>query len=163
MTDHLERTSNQEKEVSLIDIFRIVLKYKRLFWIIVISVTLFGTAITVLQPRHYTYIQPLQLGHYVQDGNWHFFEKKDDIIPQMKNYYLPMYIQQLEQALKNKPIPNLKYDIETDVPSGVINLSVSARQQDLSYINEINNKILQQILSQEAASVLSFRQGTEAP
>ena len=163
--------SSSKRQLSFLDFFRIIFRYKKTF----ITTTILATATfilfaTTLKSKQYYFIQPLQLGYYLKVDQKQFFEQGNYVVDQLKNNFLSSALQQYQDE-QHIYVPYTQYTINennpysVDVvnykdpyPTGIIYIKFSGNRQMLLAFKTINQKILKQILSQEEDYFKSFKE-----
>jgi len=151
-------------EISLMDIIHILKKYKKLFFGIVLIVTLLGILFAVRQEKQYVFTQPLYLGSYVQadtaDGQssaQSFFEPVSNVIDIFQNYYIPQWIQTYNDTHPSNKI-SFKYTFNSDANTndGILYLTTTTTMKSMPILQTLNEFILQQVTQNEAPLLASY-------
>lgn len=128
----------ERDEITLVDLTRIALKRKRLFFVVFLAVALIGVSLALLLPPKYGYVSFYRLplaspGRYVHSPEHTIALLGVQIIPRVES---------LHRVQTGERLP---FNISVDHPadSGLIALRSDARSDMQELVNEVHSEILQ--------------------
>jgi hypothetical protein len=148
----------ETEEMSLIDIVRMLINYKKTFISVFIVVFLLMVAVLHYRGHHqnkqglYTYTQPLYLSYYVENGLKQNFEKNTDISSQLQAI--------VPSVLATQHV-NFEYTYGIGA-TGAVYLMTMGTPEQASAIAEVNQTILREVAKMEAPLLAYQKQFTLA-
>jgi hypothetical protein len=129
------QTYHHEDEVSLIDLWRVLSKRKKLIWGITFSLIILGIVAALVIPKKYEYKSILQIG-MIKDKP---IEDVETAKSKLQNSFLPMVLVQYHNENPEEPIPN--FNVSVPKNSQVVMLSSKAPESKGQQYIELQNKI----------------------
>jgi LPS O-antigen subunit length determinant protein (WzzB/FepE family) len=129
------QTYHHEDEVSLIDLWRVLSKRKKLIWGITFSLIILGIAAALVISKKYEYKSILQIG-MIKDKP---IEDVETAKSKLQNSFLPMVLVQYHNENPEEPIPN--FNVSVPKNSQVVMLSSKAPESKGQQYIELQNKI----------------------
>ena len=137
---HYPLIQSQEDEINLLDIWRILVKKKKLINIVWLVVILAGSAYAVLKPDIYGYSATIQLGSFFVDGKEITVDDVKNAESKIKEIYIPFVLN--DYYAKNPDLDkNIKIDVSVPKESKILMLSSKSSEQKGPIYQELINKI----------------------
>lgn len=126
---NLSKNRNQrENEISLIDIWLLIVKRKRLFWITFFIVFVAGLVFTLLRPTiNHEITSVIEIGHIIRNGELTPLESPETTMAKLKNAFLPKVLEEYETKI---PLTNFSIPRES-------NLVIMSTKSEVSNINQV--------------------------
>jgi LPS O-antigen subunit length determinant protein (WzzB/FepE family) len=129
------QTYHHEDEVSLVDLWRVLSKRKKLIWGITFSLIILGIVAALVIPKKYEYKSILQIG-MIKDKP---IEDVETAKSKLQNSFLPLVLVQYHNENPDEPIPN--FNVSVPKNSQVVMLSSKAPESQGQQYIELQNKI----------------------
>ena len=144
-----------ENEISLIDLWLLIVKRKRLFWIIFFLVFAAGLVFPLMRPTTHEITSVIEIGHIL---------RKDELVP-LESPETTM------AKLKNAFLPNLLEDYKTDIPltrfsipnqSYLVIMSTETIASGMDHAKKIHSKLALTLRTEHSRLIRPYRIKLEA-
>ncbi|HED35968.1 MAG TPA: hypothetical protein ENJ08_17370 [Gammaproteobacteria bacterium] len=149
-------------EVNLIDLIKIIIKRKNIFYTIVLVCLLLGIVIVLIKPATYEYKSVLQIGKIeVKTKNgieYELIEDVDSVQAKMENAYLTKVMSELKSQNPDAQIPEIKISIPKN--SQVVLLQSKARA-DNKYVYQAQKSLAELLINDHKSVINKVLQGID--
>ncbi len=113
-TTNTKMISNRSSdvEISLLDLLRILVKYKRILLTVFLVFVAFGTVFALLKPKLYLYTTTIEIGTVMEDGKTMLIDLPGTLLAKINEAYIPHVLEKF--ARKNIG----RYKISARIPAG---------------------------------------------
>ena len=131
-------------EISLIDLWLVLIKHKKLMAIIVIIFLLAGLALVLLKTSAYKYYTTIELGTKIAEGKIQLIEEPKQLLAKIEGSYIPLALNELKE---DKQTDETLYKLEAEIPkdSQVIEISGKGPIEEQEQYFKILNTVVQAI------------------
>ncbi len=89
----------ENDEINIFDLWLIIVKHKKLFWLIFIIILVLGLAFAIMKPKKYEYTQAIQIATHLNDsGETVPFIASQAVMAKIQNIYLPIIFNQYAKS-----------------------------------------------------------------
>jgi hypothetical protein len=129
----------QQNTLKLIDLYRVVLKQKKIILIILLVFTVLGVVLALVKPAMYSFSTTVQIGTVSNEGKTELIESSQTALNKIISAYIPF---SLAQYYEKNPSDRGRYTINVTVPKNSDILNIEARgsiNQEAVYKELIGN------------------------
>jgi hypothetical protein len=150
---------NTYEEISLFDIWRIVVKNKKTFWLAFLLVFIFGGLTILTSPKKYEFSQVINLANYMDDaGRVTLVESVDYIKSRMSSISLPAAVNTYNSA-HGANINSATIAISVDPVNDVLlNLSAKGSINQQGMFTELFSNIISQLKAETNPTIQEHKQ-----
>ena len=138
----------QEDEISLIDLFLVLVKQKKIIFVVTLLCVLGGIIFALIKPKLYTYSTTIEIGATVSedgDGSVRLIDQPDNVVAKIKESYIP---QVQHEYLKNHPNASPpKIDVRIPKGSELVILESKAKFDDAKTQLELHESVLDRLIN----------------
>lgn len=124
--DQYTPSQNQQEEISLFDIWQVLVKHRNVIWGILALCFLFAGGFYLLKPVGFDVTSTIQVGslHNDDKGQPILIENTQDLLEKIKSAFIPLVLAEFKQ---NNPSMLLHHAIDVTIPKGtnLISLKIS--------------------------------------
>jgi len=142
MNKHTDICSTNEI-ISLVDIWNMLIQYKKIFWSVFFVVLIIGGAKVLLDPPKYTFSQVIEIGKSPDERGQNTINVNlDDTIKKIKKVFYPAAIRAYNLQVAKKMSEKELLTAE-NVGNGTLLLSINGRLKDLDKYKFILQRIVE--------------------
>ena len=116
-----------DDEISLIDLWLVLARRKKLFIAVFLAIAILGLLIALMMPKQYGYVTSLEIGSRVINGNVQPIESPQTVLAKLQESYIPFV---LRRYLNDHPADDKTYDISAAVPKGSQLVVLKSKDQE---------------------------------
>lgn len=134
----------ESDEISLIDLWLVLARRKKLIGIIVLISIISGLVIAFSKTSNYKYYTTIEIGSKILEGKIQLIEEPKQLLAKIEGSYIPLALNEVKE---NKQTDETLYDLEASIPkdSQVIELSgkgpLSEQEQYVKLLNRVVESI----------------------
>ena len=138
-------TQCNENEISLVDLWLVIRKRKKIIYYSVIFFTLMSLLFALTKADKYQYKTTIEIGSKVVNGGFKKIESPGTVLAKLNESYIPSVIS--EYVTANDPEHKNKYEIQARIPknSEIIVLEAKGREDQESVYDQLLNQTVQKI------------------
>lgn len=133
-----------EDEISLIDMWLVLVRRKWILAAVMVTATLGGLAYALFLPPKYAYSTTIEIGSQIQNNQATPIEAPDSVRAKIAESYIPLVLHERQQGMLDE---RKRYEIKVDVPknSQVIVLRSEGREQDEDTYTALHRAVVERI------------------
>ncbi len=139
-----------ENEISLIDLWLLIVKRKRLFWIIFFLVVAAGLVFALMRPTTHEITSVIEIGHILRNDELTPLESPDSTMAKLKNAYLPNVLKDYEIS-----IPLTRFSIPNE--SNLVIMSTKTEATTMDQVKNIHSELTRLIRSEHSQLLSLYR------
>jgi|GEM_PF-1372466 len=136
--------SSQDDEISLLDLWLVLVKRKKLLLSIVLLVLFLGVVFALMMPRQYNYSTAIEIGAMSYDGSNRpvYIESPSSLLAKINKSYIPLIIQTyIENHPESRAIPQIKAQLEKN--SNILFIDLKGEEKfGEAYIELLNTLVV---------------------
>ncbi|SJM94934.1 hypothetical protein CRENPOLYSF2_4410003 [Crenothrix polyspora] len=147
----------QQNTTNLIDLYRVVLKQKKIILIILLIFTMLGVVLALVKPAMYSFSTTVQIGTISTEGKTELIESSQTALNKIISAYIPFI---LAQYYEKNPSDRGGYTINVTVPKNSDILNIEARgstNQETVYKELIGNVVKKLIGDHSNITILKIK------
>ena len=146
----------QGDEINLLDIWRILVKRKKLIVAICLLITLMGSAYTVLRPTLYVYSTAVQIGSISMGGKEAPVDEINNAASKVKELYVNSV---LSDFYRDNPNVEKDFQIDVSVPKNIEILMIGSKcsEEEATLYGQLINKVSAKLVDDHSEKIKEFR------
>ncbi|MDH5474028.1 MAG: Wzz/FepE/Etk N-terminal domain-containing protein [Gammaproteobacteria bacterium] len=128
--------ADSNDEISLLDLWLVLIKRKNVFLGVLIVFVLSGLFFAVLKPDTYGFSTSIEIGTKIQAGDFEYIESPASVFEKINKVYIPLIISKMLTKYPDLD-RNMIIDASLGKGSAIISLNVKGREDDQSVYFEI--------------------------
>ena len=145
-----EYRNQPENEISLIDLWLLIVKRKRLFWIIFFLVFAAGLVFALMRPTTHEITSVIEIGHILRNDELTPLESPDTTVAKLKNAFLPNVLKDYEIS-----IPHTRFSIPKG--SNLVIMSTKTEATSMDQVKKIHSELTRLLRSEHSQLLSSYR------
>ncbi len=146
----LEYRNPPENEISLIDLWLLIVKRKRLFWIIFFLVFAAALVFPLMRPATHEITSVIEIGHILRNDGLTPLESPDTTMAKLKNAYLPNVLKDNETS-----IPLTRFSIPKE--SNLVIMSTKTEATSMEQVKKIHSELTRLLRNEHSRLLSSYR------
>ena len=139
-----------ENEISLIDLWLLIVKRKRLFWIIFFLVFTAGLAFPLMRPTTHEITSVIEIGHILKNNELIPLESPETTMAKLKNAFLPNLLEDDETD-----IPQTRFSIPNE--SSLVIMSTETIANGMDHAKKIHSKLALTLRTEHSRLISPYR------
>lgn len=139
----------QEDEISLADLWRVLVKRKKIVFGLMLAFVVLGGAYAVLKTETYTFSTTIEIGTVINGDKENIIETAENALNKIKTAYIPFV---LNQFYEKNPDNEEQYKIEASVPKGSDVLVIHSEGNSIEgpVYKELMDEVVQKLIVDHA-------------
>lgn len=134
--------------ISLLDIWKKLVQYKKVFWSVFFAVFVVGSTVILLTPPKYSFSQVIEIGKSLDEKGQNTINVSvDETIKKVKKVFYPAAMRAYNLQTANKMMINERDLVAENVGNGALLLSMNGRLKDFNRYKFILQKIVESFSS----------------
>ena len=128
-------------EISLIDLWLVLMKHKKLMGIIVLVFIIAGLVFAFSKTPAYKFYTTIELGTKIQEGQIQLIEEPKQLLAKIEGSYIPLALNELKE---DKQTDETHYDLEAVIPKDSQVIEISGKgplKEQEQYFNILNSVV----------------------
>ena len=139
----------QEDEISLVELWLIVARHKRVFWCVFSVILVMSLAAVLLLTKRYTLSSSIEIGRTMQDDKSVLIESPETVKAKLDNALIPKILNQYE----DEKVRLSKIDVTTPNNSDLVIIGVKVKEKDIEKFSKVLTEIAK-ALQQEHEKII---------
>jgi uncharacterized protein involved in exopolysaccharide biosynthesis len=147
-----------EDEISLVDLWLVIAKHKRIFWYVFTTILLLALLAALLIPKKYTLTSTIGIGLMVQDNKEKLLESPETVKAKLDNALVPKILSQYE----DKDIRRTRFNISVPKNSDLVIIKTEVKEGEIEKFSKILSVMTDEIENNHKIILKPIRDGIKA-